>query len=317
MAPDPPWPKAAAWPDPDARRTLTAILLLLSALLLFDLMGLVIKRLSPFYGSAELSAYRNLFGLIPAAIALWSSRVWLGSGRPWIMRQWRLALLRGGIVVFAQFMFYLALARMAFATATTISYSNALFMTAFAVPLLGERVGASRWIAVLIGFAGVVLVMGPGREAFSLDAILPVGAAALYALSGVTARMIDAREPSPLVNLYSSVAALFGAFVLALVLGGFSELRSLNDMAWIVAMGGFGGSAVLCLVTAFRMTEQSNLAPFTYFGIPMAFVLGWVFFGEAPWRDLFPGALLIAGGGLVIVWRERRLGRAVVAPPPK
>jgi drug/metabolite transporter (DMT)-like permease len=74
-------------------------------------------------------------------------------------------------------------------------------------------------------------------------------------------------------------------------------------------MGAFGGSAVLCLVYAFRMTEQSNLAPFTYFGIPLAFVLGWVFFGEAPWRDLFPGALLIIAGGLMVVWRERRLSR--------
>ena len=72
-------------------------------------------------------------------------------------------------------------------------------------------------------------------------------------------------------------------------------------------MGGFGGCAVLLLITAVRMTEQSNLAPFSYFGIPVAFVMGWVFFDEAPWRDLFPGALLIVAGGMVIIWRERRL----------
>ena len=75
-------------------------------------------------------------------------------------------------------------------------------------------------------------------------------------------------------------------------------------------MGGFGGVAVLCLVVAFRMTEQSNLAPFSYFGIPIAFVLGWIFFDEAPWSDLFPGALLIIVGGLLIVWRERGKSRS-------
>ena len=57
------------------------------------------------------------------------------------------------------------------------------------------------------------------------------------------------------------------------------------------------------------MTEPSNLSPFNYFGIPIAFLFGWMFFGEAPFDDLFPGAILIIGGGLMIVWRERRLRR--------
>ena len=55
------------------------------------------------------------------------------------------------------------------------------------------------------------------------------------------------------------------------------------------------------------MTEQSNLAPFSYFGIPLAFVMGWIVFDENPWRDLFPGSILIIAGGLMIIWRERRL----------
>jgi drug/metabolite transporter (DMT)-like permease len=92
-------------------------------------------------------------------------------------------------------------------------------------------------------------------------------------------------------------------------LGGFSPVQSGADLAWIAAMGGFGGTAVLLLVISFRMTEQSNLAPFSYFGIPMAFLLGWVFFGEAPINDLFPGAILIAAGGLLVVWRERRFSK--------
>ena len=74
-------------------------------------------------------------------------------------------------------------------------------------------------------------------------------------------------------------------------------------------MGALGGSGVLCLIVSFRMTEPSNLAPFNYFGIPFAFVLGWLFFGEAPVGRLFPGVLLILAGGLLIVWRERRLRR--------
>ena len=74
-----------------------------------------------------------------------------------------------------------------------------------------------------------------------------------------------------------------------------------------ITMGAFGGTAVLFLVISFRMTEQSNLAPFSYFGIPMAAFFGWLFFDETPFDDLFPGAVLIIAGGLLVIWRERRL----------
>lgn len=286
-------------------RTGFAILLSLIALTLFDAMGLVIKHLSGTYSAAELSAWRNFFGLIPSIIALLASQRWHASGRTWRMRQWKLALARGAIVTVAQLLFYMALGRMAFATAATITYANALFMTALAVPILGERVGWMRWSAVMVGFSGVVLVMQPGTDTFSLYALLPLGAAFFYALVGVTARLMDDEVPSPLVSLYSSVTAAIGALILALALGGFTPIQSGRDMAWIVAMGAFGGTAVLFLVVSYRMTEQSNLAPFSYFGIPLAFLLGWIFFDEAPWEALFPGALLIAAGGLLILWRER------------
>ena len=290
-----------------------AIVLSLVSLVFFDLMGLVIKRMSSDYSAAELSAYRNVFGLIPSFIALWSSQAWHRDGRRLRVRQWVLICARGLIVTLAQLMFYLSLGLIAFASATTISYSSGLFMTAFAVLLLGERVGIVRWTAVLIGFVGVVMVMGPGREPFSPTSLLPLGAAALYALTGVTARLIDEDVPSALVNLYSTGFAVLGSVALAVFLGGFSPVQSASDLAWIVAMGVFGGTAVLLLIISFRMTEQSNLAPFSYFGIPMAFLLGWVFFGEAPLQDLFPGAILIAAGGLLIVWRDRQRSRLLSA----
>ncbi|ASM74067.1 MULTISPECIES: DMT family transporter [Roseobacteraceae] len=285
-----------------------AIVLSLIALTLFDGMGLIIKLLSDHYSAAELSAWRNIFGLIPALIALATSRAWHASGRSLKIRQWKLALGRGAIVTMAQLFFYLSLGRMEFATASTITYANALFMTALAVPLLGEVVGWVRWSAVMIGFVGVVLVMQPGSDTFSTDALYPLGAALMYALVAVTARMFDEEVPSPLVSFYSNTTAVVGSIVLALALGGFSAVAK-ADILWLMAMGAFGGTAVLIIVVSQRMTEQANLAPFSYFGIPFAFLLGWLFFNETPWDALFPGAILIAAGGLLIVWRE---GREVV-----
>lgn len=281
-------------------------MILFGGILLFDMMGLIIKYLSGPYSAAELSAYRNLFGLIPSALALIWARDWRRSGASFRLRQWRLAVFRGVCVTFAQFSFYLSLGAMPFASATTISYAMALFMTAFAVPILGEKVGPVRWLAVCIGFAGVILVMNPGADTFQWIAVLPLIAAALYAISGVTSRLLDDDAPSALLNLYSTGVSAVGALALTLATGGFSPVRSAEDFGFIVAMGAFGGAAVLCWVIAHRRTEQSNLAPFNYFGIPLAFALGWIFFGEAPFDDLFPGALLIAAGGLLVLWRERR-----------
>lgn len=294
---------------PRTNRPLPAILISLLSILLFDIMGLIIKHLSGSYGAAELSAYRNLFGLIPAAIALWTSRGWHRGGRRLLIRQWQIPLLRGAAVTVAQFCFYLSLGRLAFATASTISYANALFILVYSVPLLGERVGPFRWSAALVGFAGVVMVIGPSQAGFDIDALLPLIAAALYAFAGVSSRMMDEDVPSPLINLWSSSVSAAGAFALALVLGGFSPIGPLADLLWIIAMGICGGGAVLCLIIAYRMTDPGNLAPFAYFGIPTAFVLGWLAFGETPFRALFPGGLLIIAGGLMIYLRERRLSR--------
>ena len=286
-------------------RTGLAIILSLIALTLFDTMGLIIKHLSSTYSATELSMWRNLFGLVPSIVALWSSRAWRSSGRCLKLRQWKLAFFRGAVITIAQLCFYMSLGLMAFATASTITYSGALFTTALAIPILGERVGWVRWGAVLVGFIGVIMVIQPGSSDFSFYALLPLSAAACYALAGVTARVFDDNAPSPLVNLYASVTSLIGAFLMTYFWGGFTPIASATDMGWIVLMGAFGGTAVLFLVVSCRMTEQSNLAPFSYFGIPLAFALGWLFFNEAPWSSLFPGALLIAAAGLLIVWRER------------
>ena len=292
-------------------RTGLAIVLSLVALTLFDAMGLIIKHLSGGYSAAELSAWRNLFGLIPSIIVLWFSKAWRAGGKRLKIRQWKLAFFRGAIVTFAQLCFYMSLGLMAFATASTITYASALFTTALAIPLLGERVGWVRWCAVLVGFVGVIMVVEPGGDGFNIYALLPLAAAAFYALVGVTARLFDDDVPSPLVNLYSSLTAAIGAFTIAYFWGGFSPIASATDLGWIMAMGGFGGTAVLFLIVSYRMTEQSNLAPFSYFGIPLAFGLGWLFFDEAPWSTLFPGAILIAAGGLLIVWRERSRAKKV------
>jgi len=284
-----------------------AIAIILLAIFLFDVMGAIIKHLGTRYPAQQLSMLRNVFGLIPSVLVLFYSSSWREAGRPVRLVQWKLAIARGGFVAIAQFCFYLSLIHMEFATASTIAFSGALFVTLLSIPILGHRVGIWRWSAVGAGFIGIVLVMRPDTDSFNVYALLPACAALGYAASSVTAQLFDKSVPTALINLYALAGALIGAVMLVAFTGGYVEVATYQDWLWLLAMGVAGGSAVFCLVTAYRLTAPSNLAPFEYFSIPFAFLLGWMFFDEAPFHRLIPGVFLIIGGGLLIVWRERKV----------
>ena len=285
-----------------------AVLTLLAGIMLFDVMGAIIKHLGAEYPAQQLSMLRNFFGFIPSLILLGSSTSWHAEGRLLAIRQWRLALARGGFIAMAQFCFYVSLVHLEFATASTIAFAGPMFITALSIPLLGHHVGAWRWTAVALGFAGILMVIRPGAGVFTWYALLPLGAAFGYAASSVLVRRMDEGVPTALVNLYASIGSLTGSVLLVLATRGYTPITSVTDWGWILAMGLAGGAAVLLVITAYRSTQPSNLSPFEYFGIPFTFTLGWLFFGEAPFAKLFPGALFIVAGGLLIVWRERHLG---------
>ena len=188
----------------------SAVAIILLAILLFDIMGAIIKFLGDRYSPQQLSVFRNLFGLVPSFLVLWYSKSWQDAGRPLAIERWKLALLRGLFVTGAQYCFYLALTKMEFATATAIAFSGPLFVSALSVPLLGLQVGLVRWVAVFAGFAGVILVMQPASDVFNWYAVLPVIAAFGYACNSVSAKLFRASTSTALINLYSLVSALAG-----------------------------------------------------------------------------------------------------------
>ena len=291
-----------------------AVAYLLLAILLFDLQGVIIKFLGERYPVQQLASFRNVFGLIPSLLVLWLSRDWHAGGRRLLIRQWRLGLLRGLFIAAAQFSFYLAITRMELATASTLAFIGPVMITMLSIPILGHRVGAWRWFAVLVGFAGVLLIMAPGTEVFTPYSLLPLGAALGYSLSTVCVRLIDTRVPTPLINMYASIGALAGSLAILVSIGGYLPVSRAGDWLLLLAMGLVGGFAVLALISAYRLGRPASLSPFEYFGIPFAFVLGWIFFDEAPFDKLLPGVFLIVAGGLLIAWRERRQ-RGGSAPP--
>jgi len=294
-----------------------AVFFVLLAILLFDLQGVIIKFLGDRYPVQELASFRNVFGLIPSLLVLLLSRDWHSRGRIVALRQWRLGLARGFYIAAAQFCFYLAIIKMELATASTLTYISPVLITLLSIPLLGHRVGLWRWIAVVVGFCGVVLIMAPGRDVFTPYSLLPIGAALGYSLSTVCARLFDEQVPTALINMYASVGALLGSLGILFSTTGYLPVHGLDDWLLLIAMGLVGGFAVLALITAYRLAQPASLSPFEYFGIPFAFVLGWIFFDEAPFARLVPGVFLIVAGGLLIAWRERIRKLALSRAAPK
>lgn len=283
-----------------------AVAYLLLAILLFDLQGVIVKFLGERYPVQQLASLRNVFGLIPSLLVLWLSSDWHAGGRRLLIRQWRLGLLRGLFIAAAQFCFYLAITKMELATASTLAFIGPVMITMLSIPILGHQVGAWRWFAVLVGFAGVLMIMAPGTEIFTPYSLLPLGAALGYSLSTVCVRLIDSRVPTPLINMYASIGALAGSLTILFSTTGYLQVKPAGDWLLLLAMGLVGGFAVLALISAYRLGRPASLSPFEYFGIPFAFVLGWIFFDEAPFDKLIPGVFLIVAGGLLIAWRERR-----------
>lgn len=284
-----------------------ALGIIILAIFLFDLQGAIIKHLGQRYPVPQVMVFRNLFGLVPGLLVLYLSASWKASGRPFVIDKWPLAFGRGGLLVLAQICFYFSITRLELATATTLAFAGPVFVTTLSIPLLGHRVGWVRGSAVVCGFAGVIMVMNPATESFTPVLILPVVAALCYALSSVSSRFFDSSIPTALINLYAASSTFAGSLLLMLTLQAFIPVQSAGDWMFFILMGSIGGCAVLLMITAYRMCEPSSLSPFEYFGIPFSFILGYLFFNEAPFDRLFPGVIFIVAGGLFVVWREKRL----------
>jgi drug/metabolite transporter (DMT)-like permease len=293
-------------PDPSTgvSQTIRAVLMLFVAILCFDVMAILVRVLSADYSILELSAYRNVLGVIPSlAVMIWAGELRL-HGTNLRIRRWRLALMRGLIVAVAQLCFYSAIAFLELATVSALGQTNAFFVVILSIILLGERVGLWRWAGVALGFAGAVLIMRPGTDAFTVYALLPVASAFCYGISMVTVRMFGNEVSTALLYLYSAFGAAVGAIVLAVFTTSFHPIAGLADAGLILSMAVIGGCGVLFLTLAYRMAAPSILATFGYFGILTAFLWGWVFFGESPIEKLFPGVVLIIAAGVLIIWRE-------------
>ena len=269
-------------------------------------MGIAIKFLRNDYPAAQLSVFRNLFGMIPCVIALYFSQDWHRKGRQIKITQWKLGLFRGVFVALAQLCLYTSYAYLPFALVATMEYTGPMMVTLLAIPILGEKFGWYKMSAVISGFAGIVLIMQPWSSDFNYMLLLPILAAFGYSLARTTSLSFEDNVPSPLINLYGQTGTIAVALLLVLIFGMWENFKNLNDFLIVCVMGLAGGSGTLLLIYGARRSELSKIMPFDYIEIFFALILGWVFFKEWPIDQLFPGAFFIIAGGLIIIWRQKK-----------
>ena len=294
------------------RNLVLAIAVLLFGVFVFDLMSVLVRFLGGSYPIFQVAIFRNFFGIIPPVLLLWHYKQFATLRALNRRRFHSILLIRSVCVVAAQYCFYTALTKIEFATACALGFTGPLFITALSVPLLGHRVGLWRWSAIVIGFIGMLTVMKPFHASFSSYMIYPIIAALGYAISSLLVRLYPEEIPSASIQLTQQIGACLLAMICLFVFEVPIPLQSQGDAGLLLLMGIFGGTGVMCLVIAYRMSDPSSLSPFEYFGIPISFTLGWLFFAEAPFDDLFPGIIFIILAGLIIIYRERRTKQADV-----
>lgn len=269
-----------------------------------------VEAMSP----GQITFYRFFFQLactLPILLLLQGRRA-LSAKRPW------LNLLRGALHGAASLMFFAAVKYMPLADVFAIYFVEPFILTAMSALFLGDRVGWRRWLAIAIGFAGAMIVIQPSWEIFGWTALLPVACAFLFACYMFLNRAIgNADSPITMQTMAGFGGTLFMA--LALVAGdglGHADFQpslptSYTGLALLLLLGTLSGYIHLLVVRAFRMAPLSVLAPFQYFEIIAATVLGYALFGDFPSSSKWLGIAVIVGSGLFILWRERRRARHV------
>jgi drug/metabolite transporter (DMT)-like permease len=305
------WPKVVVYPNlektPMQSNLFRAVAIILFGIVAFDMMAVTVRMLGGEYPILQISVLRNIFGIIPALLLLI-----IGPGLSSLRRilnkhYLKIIMIRSIAILVAQFSYYTALTKIEFATAATLGFTSPFFVTLLSIPLLGHQIGFVRFAAIIIGFLGVTVIFQPFNDSFTFWMLLPVLAGFGYGLSSVLVRLIPDEVPSAAIQISQQLLTCILGFCFLISFDDIKPIGSINDLYLFTLMGFCGGVGVLCLVISYRLADPSSVSVFEYFGIPVSFILGWLFFTEAPFSTLFPGVLLIISAGLLIIFRERRV----------
>lgn len=270
----------------------------------------IIKHLTQVFNIGQIMFLRGLLVCVLFALIM---RV---RQQPVISRQsfHRWNIIRALLELAATFTFLTGLSLLPLATASTLGFSSPIFLAILASVILGERVGMLRWLVIIVGFSGVLIITNPFQDDISWAVIFPVACAFIVALRDIVIRYVPDNIPSLHV-------VFTNAWIVAIGGGVVSMFQGWGEADWVWYLWFFGLSCAIFAgyffyIEGSRLGELSFIGPFKYTSVLLAILFGLIFWDEVPgWPVLTGAAIIILSGVLLLTGENRRATRAERAAP--
>ena len=297
---------------------LKGVSFLVLAALTFSLQNIAVKWIGGDYSILEIVTFRSLIAL-PCTLLFY--RYEGKRGLPTTQRH-TLEYVRGVFLFLSYTTHFMGLAALPLADIESIRFSAPLMITFLSVVMLGEKVGPRRWLALIVGFMGVLFVVRPGSVTFNMGSIFILISVLFYALNVMLTRKLQTTDSSATMAYYSSLVYLVAAFVLVPLPAIVGEIPDAHPsiafllrawtmptfLDWII-MSGLGlvwAGGMYCMARAYSTAQASVIAPFEYLSLLINIMWGFLIWHEIPTLTTLAGAFLTLSSGMYVLYRERR-----------
>jgi drug/metabolite transporter (DMT)-like permease len=294
------------------------VVFLVLSMFIISLQNIAIKWMGGDYSVLEIVMIRSLVAL-PCTLLFY--RLESQRGLP-VTQQHKLELIRGGMLFLSYTAFMMGLAALPLADIEAIRFSAPLMITFLSVVILGEKVGPRRWLALVVGFIGVLLVVRPGSTTFNLGSVFILISVLFYALTVIFTRKLQSTDSSATMAYYSSLVYLVAALVLAplpAVVGEITDphpsiaflvrawsMPTLLDLVIMAGLGLIWAGWMYSMSRAYSLAQASLIAPFEYVSLPINIMWGFLIWQEIPTWMTLAGASLTLFSGMYVLYRERK-----------
>ena len=262
----------------------------------FSLMDIIVKW-SVNYPIGQILFFRGFFGIIFYLFVIPKNRL----HNFYQTKRLGLHLLRCISGLIAIVAIFVALRKLPLATVVSISFAAPIFTTILSIFLLSEKVGIYRWLAVLVGFIGILIITEPGISELNIYYIFPIIFCLGLSYVAITLRQLSSTEPVWLISLFFSLAI---TLLSLLTIPSGWVMPSLNHFMILSLIGIFGGVANLWLSQSYKYSEVSLVTPLKYLALVFAIIFGYFIWGEVPTTKTLAGAFLVIISTLIIFRRE-------------
>jgi drug/metabolite transporter (DMT)-like permease len=303
---------------------LKAISFLIAGVFVFSLQDAIIKWISGNYPVHEIVFIRSVFAVIPILLIAQLE----GGFQLLRTRHYGLHIIRAFLMFVAYMSFYLSLAALPLAETVSLFFSAPLFITILSVTLLREKVKIGGWIAVLVGFFGVIVMLKPGAKMINPAGLLAILSAFVYATGSILTRRLGKTESGVALAFYPTIMYILFSTIVGIVLSPgvvaqkshpslvflFREwqLPSQGDLFLLILIGLIAAMGFYFLSQAYRLAQPSTIASFEYTAVPLSVVLGYIFWKDIPGPQSIIGIMLIVGSGLYIFGSKKLLANRYV-----